>query len=246
MIPDFTDRNSNYTESEPQIFTVKEMAQDDRPRERALKYGIGSLSNADLLALILRTGTTGHPITSLCRDIMTLCDQKFLNLERKSRQELMQLDGIGEMKAQQVEAVMEIVRRYSSETIGDRVAVTQPDIVYNLMKPKIGNLAHEEMWVIFLNRANRVLGMMKVSEGGGTSTIFDVKRILRSVILAQAEGVILCHNHPSGNLHPSGPDDNITRKFQDACKVMEIRFLDHMIITTDGFYSYSNSSSILS
>lgn len=224
---------------------VKELAPDEQPRERALLYGIGSLSNADLLAIILRTGMTGYPVTEICRDIMRMNQNLFINLERRSRNELMELKGIGELKALQVEAIMEIVRRYSRESIGDRVKISSADDIYALMKPDIANLPHEEMWAVFLNRSNMVLGRMRVSSGSSTATVFDLKKIVRNALLERAEAVILCHNHPSGQLRPSGPDDAITRKFKEACFALDLTFLDHLIISTEGYYSYSNESSII-
>lgn len=239
------DYNEYSGEERQHPMKVSELAPDDRPRERGLKFGIGSLTNAELLALILRTGSQGHPITELCKEIMAQNGNLFLNLERRSRQEIMLCDGIGEMKAQQVEAIMEIVRRYNQENLSDRVKVTSADTVYDIMKPKIGNLAHEEIWAILLNRANRVIWKERVSEGGAAATVFDAKKVFRIALINRAEGIILCHNHPSGNLRPSPQDDNLTRNFREACRTMDINLLDHLIITTGGYYSYKNESSLL-
>jgi len=226
-------------------FTVKDLPADDQPRERAKRFGIASLSNADLFAIILRTGTRGYPITTLCRDLMKMNQNLFLNLERQTRDQIMEINGIGELKAMQIEAVMEIVRRYSREKVGDRLCITDSRTVYDVMRPEIANLPHEEMWALFLNRANRVIGKLRVSQGGSTSTVFDLKKVIKNALMAHAEGIVLCHNHPSGNARPSGPDDNMTRRFTEACKTLELNFVDHLIITTDGYYSYSDSSSII-
>lgn len=224
---------------------VKDMAEDDQPREKAKKFGISSLSNADLFAIILRTGTRGYPITDLCRDLMKMNNNLIMNLERRSREEIMEINGVGELKALQIEAVMEIVRRYSRESVGDRVRITGSVDIYNLMKPEIANLPHEEIWIIFLNRMNMVTGRMRISQGSAVATVFDIKKIIKSALLAQAEAVALCHNHPSGNVKPSGQDDNITRKLAQACKTIDLRVLDHIIVTTEGYYSYHDNSSIL-
>lgn len=224
---------------------VKDMEADDQPRERVKKYGISALSTADLFALILRTGTVGNPITNLCRDLMKMNGNLLLNLERRSRAELMEIDGIGELKAMQIEAVMEIVRRYSRESVNDRVSILSSRTIYDIMRPEIANLPHEEMWALFLNRANRLIGRLRISEGGSAATVFDIKKIVKNALLAHAEGVALCHNHPSGNLRPSGPDDSITRKFKEACAALDITFLDHLIITPEGYYSYADSSSLI-
>lgn len=235
----------DYTPTQSKVLTVKEMSADDQPRERVKRFGIGSLSNADLFAIILRTGTRGYPITDLCRDLMRMNDNLFINLERKSREEIMEINGIGELKAMQIEAVMEIVRRYSRERVGERVQILTPKNIYDVMRPEIGNLPHEEIWALFLNHANHVIGKFRASEGGSSASIFDLKKIIRSAILARAEGVVLCHNHPSGVLNPSPQDDGITRALKKACDALAIRMLDHVIVSTEGFYSYRDNSRIL-
>ena len=228
-----------------QILTVKEMDVDDQPREKLKKYGVSSLTNAELFAIILRTGVRGYPITTLCRDLMKANDNLFLNLERKSIEEIISINGIGETKAMQIEAVMEIVRRYSREKIGDRICIRTSRDIYEMMKPEIANLPHEEMWVVFLDQRNAVIGKYKASEGGHAATVFDAKKILRQAILARSQAIILCHNHPSGNLRTSPQDDMITRKLKSACEALELRMLDHIVVTTEGFYSYADSSTIM-
>lgn len=242
--PDYTPMSEGEQHSLSSL-TVKDLPTDDQPRERAKRFGIASLSNADLFAIILRTGTRGYPITTLCRDLMKMNENKFINLERQTRDQIMDINGIGELKAMQIEAVMEIVRRYSREKVGDRLCITDSKVVYDAMRPEIANLPYEEMWCLFLNRANRVIGKMRVSQGGSTSTVFDLKKVIKNALMAHAEGIVLCHNHPSGNIHPSGPDDGITRMFKEACKTLDLNFVDHLIITTDGYYSYNDSSSII-
>ncbi len=242
--PDYTPA-MNGEQHESSGLTVKDLPADDQPRERAKRFGISSLSNADLFAIILRTGTRGYPITTLCRDLMKMNQNLFLNLERQTREQIMEINGIGELKAMQIEAVMEIVRRYSREKVGDRVCIKESRTVYEVMRPEIANLPNEEMWALFLNRANRIIGKLRASQGGATSTVFDLKKIIKNALMANAEGVVLCHNHPSGNARPSGQDDNITRRFAEACKTLDLNFVDHLIVTTDGYYSYNDSSSII-
>lgn len=236
----------DYRPTEISQLTVKEMPADDQPRERVRKFGIGSLSTADLFALILRTGTSGYPVTTLCRDLMEMNDNLLLNLERKTREQIMELKGIGELKAMQIEAVMEIVRRYCSERVPERPQIKSSQSVYDIMRDRIGNLPYEQMWALFLNRANCVFARYKISEGGSSATVFDTKKLIRNALLSHAEAIVLCHNHPSGTLRPSGPDDAITRKCKEACQALDIRLLDHVIITASGYYSYNDSSSLLS
>lgn len=223
----------------------KDLPPDEQPREKAMRYGMSSLTTSELFAIILRTGARGYPITDLCRDLMRDNDNQLLNLERKTREQIMEIKGIGELKALQIVAVMEIVRRYSRERMGEKVEVKSARTVFELMKAEIGNLPYEEMWVLFLNQSNRITGRMRVSEGGSVSTVFDVKKIVRNALYAHAQSIILCHNHPSGNIRPSAQDDNVTRICRDACRTMDIRMLDHLIITSDDFYSYSENSGLI-
>lgn len=225
--------------------TVKEMFADEQPRERALKYGIGSLATSELLALILRSGVPGNPITKITRDIMASNDGKLLNLERRTFEELCGYPAIGEAKALQILAVMEIVRRYSHERIGERVVVNSPTVIFDYMRPIIGNLDHEEMWVLLLNRANCVISKFRTSSGGATSTVFDLKGIIRRALSGGAEGIAICHNHPSGTLYPSTQDTSLTRRLKEACELMDLRLVDHLIITSDGFYSFHDKGNII-
>lgn len=221
--------------------TVKELDPDQQPREKAIAHGVGVLSTAELWALILRTGTPGNPITELCRDMMKANDGKMHLLMRRSRKELTGIKGIGLTKAIQIEAVMELVRRYQSETIGKRPIISVSEDIWNIMRHEIGNLPHEEVWMLLLNRRNEVTGKKRITSGTMNASLFDVKPIIKEALLSEADGVILCHNHPSGNLRTSAPDDRITDMLAKACKVFELRFLDHVIITTDGHYSYRDS-----
>ena len=224
--------------------TVKDFDPDDQPREKAMKYGVRSLATADLFSLILRTGMPGIPVTEMCRNLMRACDNRLLLLERKSMEEIRAIEGIGPAKALQVLAVLELIRRYSTEKMGDRVRITCADSIYELMRPEIGNLPHEEIWALFLDQRHNLLATRRLSQGGATSTVFDVKSVIKQAILTRAEAVALCHNHPSGNLLPSPQDDALTRKFVDACKTVDLRMIDHVIVTTDGFYSYAHESTL--
>lgn len=231
--------SDQYTEM-PRILTVKEMDPDDQPRERAMKHGCSVLATADLWALILRTGVPGKPITEMCRDLMRSCDGKLFNMERMQRSSFMNVPGIGSTKALQIEAVMELIRRYCRETVGERIKITRSEDIYKTMRYVIGNLPHEEVWVMYLNRQNEVMSQMKVTQGSSIGSIFDLKKILKEALARDAEAVVMCHNHPSGALKPSVQDDNITRKLKEACTMMELAFLDHVIVTASGFYSYAD------
>ena len=228
-------------EQPPRPLTVKDMDVDDQPRERALKYGISTLSTPDLWALILRTGLPGKPITQLCRDLMRDNEQSLFKLERKSLKEIMTTKGIGQTKGLQILAAMEITRRYNREKVGEKYIITSSQAIYDLMRSEIGNLSHEEIWAIYLGRRNDVILKKRISTGSATASIFDVKSILKEALLIDAQGLALVHNHPSGNLVPSGSDDQITRKMKEGAQIMDLRMVDHLIISASGFYSYYDS-----
>lgn len=232
----------DYKESPLRPLTVKEMDPDDQPRERAAKYGCGVLPTADLWALILRTGLVGKPITELCRDIMHNCDGSLFLLERQNRKQLMSVKGIGLTKALQIEAVMELIRRYAGERAKNLKQIKSSIDIFELMRHEIGNLPHEEIWALYLNQKNEVIGRMKITQGSAVASVFDLKKIIKEALMRDAQGVALCHNHPSGNLIPSLPDDRITKSLKEACSAMDLRLLDHVIVTNSGYYSYRDSS----
>lgn len=223
---------------------IKDMDREDTPREKAEKSGCGTLSIADLWAIVLRTGTVGNPITQLCRDLMRLNEGKLTVLERRTRQELLEIKGLGPLKVIQIEAVMELIRRYNSESPAERPSIKQSSDIFTLIKPHIAHLSHEEVWTIILNRRNQVIKLFQASKGGWASSIFDIKVIIKEALLENASSIAICHNHPSGNLHPSGQDNAITKKCVEACKIMDISLLDHLIVTPHGYYSYADEGLI--
>ena len=229
---------------ESQVLTIKEMSKDERPRERAINHGIGSLTTAELLAIILRTGQPGLPITDLCRQLMGDNDNSLLRLARRSRNELMLTKGIGSAKALQVEAMMEIMRRYHFELTDNTTrrlhSIKTSTSIYERMRYRIANLDHEEVWIMLLSRRNQVIKEFQLTTGSAVASVFDIKMIIKRALLEGAEAIAMCHNHPSGNLRPSPQDDNITRKLYAACQTMDLRMIDHVIISVEGFYSYSD------
>ncbi|MBD5278485.1 MAG: DNA repair protein RadC [Bacteroides sp.] len=228
--------------------TIKEMAREERPRERAINHGIQSLTTAELLALILRTGQPGLPITDLCRQLMDDNANSLLRLERRSRSELMLTKGIGNAKALQIEAMMEVMRRYQMEANAEQsrkvAAIRSAKDIHERMRFRIANLDHEEVWIMLLNRRNEVILDFRLTSGSQVASVFDTKMIMKRALLEDAQGVVMCHNHPSGNLRPSPQDDDITRRLAAACKAMDLRMLDHVIVTVSGYYSYSDEGKI--
>ena len=224
--------------------TVKEMAPELQPREKALQHGIETLSPAELLAIILRTGIPGLPITEMMRNMMRDNEGQLHKLERRTREELKKYRGLGDTKVLQLEAIFELIRKYNVEDVPKMPQIKASGDIFRLMRDRIGNLSHEEIWVIMLSHSNRVTAYFRVSSGGQTSTVFDVKRVMKKALLEEASGIILCHNHPSGTMTPSGPDDHITRKCQEAARLLDIRLLDHVIVGTHEYYSYADNGKI--
>ncbi|MDD6228840.1 MAG: DNA repair protein RadC [Bacteroidales bacterium] len=227
-----------YRSDPPRVLTVKERSEDDRPREKAAKYGVQSLTNSECLAIMLRSGRPGRPVTDIARDLMELNNNLFINLANMSDRQLKDVYGIGDVKVLEIRTMLEIMKRYAGETIGELPRIRQSSDVHAIMRWVNATSPYEEMWALLLNNSNQVIRKVKVSEGSSTSTIFDAKKILKEALLCNAIGIILCHNHPSGVLQPSGPDQSITESFGRACKTLDLRFLDHIIVSTEGFYSF--------
>lgn len=232
--------DSTVREPQMRLPKVKDMSPDDTPRERAEKYGCAVLSVPDLWALILRTGTVGNPITRLCRDLMEQNDNRLRTLERRTRQEILAIKGLGKLKAIQIEAVMELIRRYNEEQPSRNPLIKSSVDIYNVVRHRLGGLDHEEVWVLLLNRRLEAVKFVQLSKGGWSATLFDVKMLIKEALLENASAVVMCHNHPSGQLKPSPQDDKITRVCSDACRTMEITLIDHLIVTADSYYSYAD------
>ena len=211
------------------------------PMEKAEKYGMSTLDTSELLALILRVGQPGLPITKMTAELMELNGNKLKVLERRNRNELMGVRGIGKVKAFQIEAVLEIMRRYNRETIGDRPRIRTSKDIFLEMRDTAGKEETENIWILLLNRANAIIDRRRVSQGGTSATVFDLKSILRQVLtFPGVESIIMVHNHPSGNLRPSPQDDNITQTLKVGCRYLGIKMLDHVIVTQDAYYSYAD------
>lgn len=212
------------------------------PMEKAEKYGFKALSTSELLAIVLRVGQPGFPITEMTSDLMARNEGKLKLLERRTREELMEIPGIGRVKAFQIEAVLEIMRRYNLEKFGDRVNIRTANDIFQFMQPEAAPLHTEHIWILTLNRKNCIIDRRVVSSGGTSATVFDLKSIMKQILLTPgAEGVIMVHNHPSGNLIPSPQDDEITRLLKDGCNYLGFKLLDHVIVTQDSYFSYAES-----
>lgn len=220
---------------------MKDFDPDEQPREKAARFGCHVLSVPELLALILRTGTQGIPIVQMTKYLIDDNGGSLHTLMRRSQKEIMMTPGMGPTKAMQVMAIMELAKRYylEEEEINPKTIKSSSDI-HNLMRFDIGNSPQEQIWIITLNRRNSVISRHHLTTGSAVASVFDVKRAMKLAILDEAEGIILCHNHPSGNRLPSVQDDNITRSMKKAAESMDMRMLDHVIVTAGGYYSYSD------
>lgn len=225
--------------------TVKDFDPEEQPREKAEKYTCEVLTVPELWAIILRTGAQGIPITELCKNLMKDNQNSLHRLERRTRQEIRDIKGIGSTKSLQIEAVMELIKRYVAEKIPEGTSIKSSQQIFELMRNKIGNLDHEEVWILFINRRNQVISELRMSSGTSTASLFDVKIAIKHALLENADGMIMCHNHPSGNIIPSPQDDTITRDLKKACEYMKYRLLDHVIVTAGNFYSYNDNGQII-
>lgn len=237
MIKDHAEPASNKIQRDTSR-ALRELPPDEMPREKALEKGFGSLTVPELLALIIRTGTKGHNVLDVCRELMRRNDWNLHTLQRRSIKEIEEIHGLGQNKAIQIMAFLELIRRYNSEQSPECAIIRSSADIYNIFRPEIAHLDHEEMWAAFLDRKNAAKKLTQLSVGGISGTVVDIKVLMKHALMEQASGLIIAHNHPSGNLLPSAEDDAVTRSVMKACRTLEIRMLDHIIVTTDGYFSY--------
>jgi len=220
---------------------LKELCIDDRPREKMLEKGPSSLSNAELLAIMIRTGTGKMNVVDVARTLLHTAEGRLNAIADMPVEKLCSISGIGQSKAVTIAAAFELGRRSAAEKIvQDRVPVTSPKDVFRMMLPFMRGLDHEECWAVFLNRANYVLGKDRMSVGGLDSTTMDVKAVLRRALDRKASGVILVHNHPSGSALPGQADIRQTALLKKALQTCEIQLVDHVVIAEDNWYSFAD------
>lgn len=223
---------------------IKDWALEDRPREKLLSKGITSLSNAELLAILIRSGGPDTSAVELARQVLKEAGNNLHELGKRNISELVKHNGMGPVKAITIVAALELGRRRKRTEIGDKIRISGSQDVYALFQPMIGDLSHEEFWVLLLNRSNRVMDNIRISQGGISGTVIDVRLILKHALDRLASALILCHNHPSGNLKPSEADVRITSKIAEASKTMDIQLLDHIIIADNSYFSFSDEGMI--
>lgn len=220
---------------------IKEWAEEDRPREKMLLKGVASLSDAELLAILIGSGNNTETAVQLSQRILCSVDNNLNALGKISIKELVSgFKGIGKVKAITICAALELGKRRGASDLLQRAAVRTSREAYQLFHPLLSDLPHEELWVALTNRSSKVIEKVKISQGGISETSADLRLILKAAINALAAGIILCHNHPSGNIHPSRQDDQLTTRLQSAAKLIEINLIDHIVLTDGSYYSYAD------
>jgi DNA repair protein RadC len=223
--------------------SVKEMRPEEQPRERMMKYGADSLTDAELLAILLRTGTRGMNVVETSRALLNRFNG-LRNLSRQNWQALKVIPGIAGVKAITLEAVFELSKRIQTASLGEQIIVSCPEDAAAVFSPRLRDLHHEEFYIAFLNNSRVLTGMKKVSSGGSTSTIVDVAEIVRQSVMNHAGSILLAHNHPSGYAKESAADINLTKRVSEALRIVGISLDDHIIIAGDEFVSFRNKNLI--
>lgn len=220
--------------------TIKQWAEDDRPREKMLLKGKSVLSDAELIAILLGSGTQSRSALDVAQDLLQSCDNCLDLLGKKSLSELQKVKGIGIAKAIALSAAIELGKRRQTFSKKEQARITSSQVAYDLLRYDFQELAHEEFYVLYLNRGNFVIKKQQISIGGMAGTIADGKIIFKAALEFNACGIILAHNHPSGRLVPSEPDKRLTRQLKEFAKLIDIEVLDHLILSDQGYYSFAD------
>jgi DNA repair protein RadC len=226
--------------AENSFFPITNWSEDDKPREKLMLKGKSVLSDAELIAILIGSGSRNESAVDLSKRILASVDTNLNALGKVSLSQLMSFKGIGEAKAISIIAALELGRRRRSEDAVELKKITSSKIIFEIMQPIIGELPHEEFWIIYMNNSNKVIAKSQLSKGGITGTLVDVRIVFKTALEMGATALILCHNHPSGTLIPSDADKQITRKLKLAGDSLEIKVLDHLIITENSYFSFAD------
>ncbi len=218
--------------------TIAHWAEDDQPREKLRDKGPQALSNAELLAILIGSGTPGVSAVELMQTVLNGCHNNLNTLGKRTIRQLMDYKGIGEAKAITILAACELGKRRQAETPEERPELSTATRIYRYMHAKMQDLYTEEFWVLLLNQNHRLIKEVKIAHGGISEVTVDIRIIMREAVLSNATILAVCHNHPSGNIQPSKADDNLTQSIEKACGIMRLHFMDHVIITDGLYYSY--------
>lgn len=224
--------------------TIKSWALDDRPREKLIAKGKSTLSDAELIAILIGSGNRNESAVDLSKQILAFVDNNLNSLSKLSVDVLTQFNGIGEAKAVSIVTALELGKRRQFEQGYDKPRIGSSKDAYLLMQPIIGELDHEEFWVLYMNNSNVVIAKDQISKGGLTGTVVDIRLLLKKAIETMSVAIIICHNHPSGKLKPSAADIDITEKIDNAAKTLDIKLLDHLIITQKSYFSFADTGKL--
>ncbi len=222
--------------------SIKFLAEDDRPREKFVLKGRNSLSDAELLAIIMGSGNREDSAVELARKILDSVGNNWHNLSLLQISDLMKFKGIGEAKAISICTALEIGRRRSAQDVIEKVKIESSSDSFKILQPFLGDLQTEQFWAIFLNQNNRILGKTQLSSGGINQSVVDVRILFKTALDHFATGIVVAHNHPSGNLKPSQEDLKITKQIDEAGKLLNIQLLDHVIISQNSYFSFADES----
>ena len=226
--------------AENSFFPITNWSEDDKPREKLMLKGKSVLSDAELIAILIGSGSRNESAVDLSKKILASVDNNLNALGKVSISQLMNFKGIGEAKAISIIAALELGRRRRAEEVVELKKVTSSKVIFEIMQPIIGELPHEEFWIIYLNNSNKIISKSQLSKGGITGTLVDVRIVFKTALEMGATALILCHNHPSGTLVPSDADKQITRKLKLAGESLEIKVLDHLIVTEASYFSFAD------
>ena len=221
-------------------FSIKHWSRGDQPREKLKVQGKNILTNAELVAILIRTGNSSESAVALSKRILSSVDNNLSELGKLSIRQLMKFKGIGEAKAISIAAALELGRRRRVEETVELSKITSSKAVFEIMQPIIGELPHEEFWVLYLNNSNKVIYKSQISKGGLTGTLVDTRIVFKMALEHNATSIILSHNHPSGKLQASDADIQITKKLKEAGRSLDIQILDHVIITEHSYFSFAD------
>ncbi|WP_350293620.1 DNA repair protein RadC [uncultured Croceitalea sp.] len=227
-------------QDKPTSFSIKDWADDDKPRKKLVLKGYAALSDAELIAILIGSGNRDESAVALSKRILASTNNNLNELGKLTIKQLMQFNGIGEAKAITIIAALEVGRRRRGETAQKITKINSSKDVFELLQPILGELPHEEFWIVYLNNSNKVLHREQLSKGGITGTLVDIRLVLKQALEYGAVGIILAHNHPSSTLRPSAADKQITNKLKIAAEALDIKVLDHVIITEKAYFSFAD------
>lgn len=220
--------------------SIKFLAEDDRPREKFLLKGKNSLSDSELLAIIMGSGSRDETAVELARKILNSVDNNWHQLSLLTIKDLTKFKGVGEVKAISIATALEIGRRRAAQEIPEKPQISSSNDAYQILKLHLADLRTEEFWAIFMNQSNKVIHIAQLTQGGINQSIVDIRIVFKTALEHFATGIIISHNHPSGNLKPSAEDINITKNIKEAGNLMSIQLLDHLIITQNSYLSFAD------